>query len=231
MRKSHWLLVGVAVLVLLFAGIEWYQFYTPADPVSAPPVAEAITAQEAHTMGNPKANVTLIEYAALTCPTCAFVATHVMPEFKKRYIDTGKVFYVFRLFAIDPADGKAEKIARCLPKERYFDFVDLLYRRQAEWGPEQMGEHGPGFDGAHQPKTDAGLLKMARAANLEPQKAQSCMSSTSLDGVINAVQAGGDRRYQVNSTPTIIINGQFFGAVPQKADDLAQVIDPMLEGK
>ena len=232
MKNWRWLLVGIiAVLVLLFAGTEWYLSYTPADPVSAPPPAEAITAQEAHTMGNPKAKVTLIEYAALTCPTCAFVATHVMPDFKKRYIDTGKVFYVFRLFPIDPADGKAEKIARCLPKERYFDFVDMLYRRQGEWGPEQMGERGPGFDEAHQPKTDAGLLKMARAANLEPEKAQSCMSSTALDGVINAVQADGAHRYQISGTPTIVINGQIFGSVPQNVDDLAQVIDPMLEGK
>jgi len=232
MKNWRWLLVGiVAVLVLLFAAIQWYVLYTPADPVSAPPVAETITAQEVHTMGNPKAKVTLIEYAALTCPTCAFVATHVMPDFKKRYIDTGKVFYVFRLFPIDPADGKAEKIARCLPKERYFDFVDMLYRRQGEWGPEQMGERGPGFDEAHQPKTDAGLLKMARAANLEPEKAQSCMSSTALDGVINAVQADGARRYQISGTPTIVINGQIFGSVPQNVDDLAQVIDPMLEGK
>ena len=91
--------------------------------------------------------------------------------------------------------------------------------------------HGQGFDEAHQPRTDAGLLRMARAANLEPRKAQACMSSTSLDGIINAVQTEAQRRYQVNSTPTIIINGQFFGAVPQNADDLAQVIDPMLEGK
>jgi protein-disulfide isomerase len=231
MRKSRWLLIGVAILVLLFAGIEWYQFYTPADPVSAPPVAEAITAQEVHTMGNPKAKVTLIEYAALTCPTCAFVAMHVIPEFKRRYVDTGKVLYVYRLFPIDPADGKAEKLARCLPKEQYPALVDMLYRRQDEWGPEQMQEHGPGFDAAHQPRTDAGLLRMARFANLDPEKARSCMTSTALDAAINDVAAEGARRYGVSGTPTIVINGQLFGSVPQSVDDLARVIDPILEGK
>lgn len=229
MKKWHWVIVGIAVLVLIFSGIEWYSMYTPADPVSAPAAAEAISAQEAHTMGDPKARVTLIEYAALTCPTCAFVAVKVIPEFKRRYIDTGKVFYVYRLFAIDPADGKAEKIARCLPKERYSDFVDMLYHRQAEWGPEQMGEHGPAFDEAHQPKTDAGLLKMARFANIEPQQAQSCMTSTALNGIINAIQVEGERRYNVSGTPTIIIDGQILGGVPQSVDDLAQVIDPILE--
>ena len=233
MKKWRWLAIGlILVLVLLFAGTEAYLSYTPADHVAPPPVAEAISGQEAHTMGNPKAKVVMIEYAALTCPTCAFVAVTVMPEFKKRYIDTGKVFYVYRLFAIDPADGRAEKIARCLPKDRYFDFVDMLYHRQAEWGPEQMGEHGPAFvDAAYQPKTDAGLLKMARFASLDPQQAQSCMSSTALDGALNAVQMDGVNRYQVSGTPTIIINGQPFGAVPQSVNDLAQVIDPILEGK
>jgi protein-disulfide isomerase len=72
---------------------------------------------------------------------------------------------------------------------------------------------------------------MARAANLEPEKARSCMSSTALDGIINAVAAEGRRRYQVSGTPAIVINGQIFGSVPQTVDDLAQVIDPMLEGK
>ena len=232
MKKWRWVILGIAVLLLLFGGTEWYLSYTPADPVSTSAAPEIISTQEAHTMGNPKAKVTLIEYAALTCPTCAFVAVKTIPELKRRYIDTGKVFYVYRLFAIDPADGRAEKIARCLPERRYFDFVDMLYHRQAEWGPEQMGEHGPGFtDEAHQPKTDAGLLKMARFANLEPEKAQACMTSTALDGVINFVQTDGVRRYNVSGTPTIIINGQILGGVPQSVDGLAQVIDPMLEGK
>jgi len=230
MKKWRWVILGIALLVLLFGGVEWYLAYTPADPVSTSAAPEIISTQEAHTMGNPKAKVTLIEYAALTCPTCAFVAVKTIPEFKRRYIDTGKVFYVYRLFSIDPADGKAEKIARCLPKERYFDFVDMLYHRQEEWGPEQMGEHGPAFDEAHQPKTDAGLLKMAHFANLEPQQAQSCMSRTALNGVINAIQADGVRRYNVSGTPTIIINGQILGGVPQSVDDLAQVIDPLLKG-
>ena len=47
-------------------------------------------------MGNPKAKVTMIEYASVTCPHCARINNNVLPAFKAKYIDTGKVLYIFR---------------------------------------------------------------------------------------------------------------------------------------
>jgi protein-disulfide isomerase len=76
------------------------------------------------TMGNPKAKVTLIEYGALTCPHCALWNEEVFPLLKKNYIDKGKVFYVFRLYARGEPDGLAEKMARCVPRAKYFTMVD-----------------------------------------------------------------------------------------------------------
>jgi protein-disulfide isomerase len=40
------------------------------------------------TMGDPKATVTVIEYASTTCPHCANFYEKTFPEFKKRYIET-----------------------------------------------------------------------------------------------------------------------------------------------
>ena len=48
------------------------------------------------------------------CPHCAHFNNEILPEIKKTYIDTGKVFYVFRVFLIGAPDGVAEKLARCL---------------------------------------------------------------------------------------------------------------------
>ena len=52
-------------------------------------------------MGNDKAPVTIIEYASMTCPHCAHFQETTFPELKKRYIDTGKVRYIFREFPLD----------------------------------------------------------------------------------------------------------------------------------
>ena len=232
MKKQHWLVAGALVILLLGGG--WYLWRDQPQPGAADgtnPSSETIGAGELHTMGNPGAKVVVIEYAAPVCPTCAFVNATTIPELKRRYIDTGKVFYVFRIFPIDPADFKAGGLAMCLPKEKYLDAIDLLYRRQEEWGAEQMGEHAPGFTMENQPKTDAGLIKMGRILGMDAEKAHACMIDKSAHQAIDEVARQGNARYNIPGTPTIIVNGQTYSGVPRNVDDLAVMIDPLLEGK
>ena len=108
-------------------------------------------------MGNPKAKVVLIEYAAPTCPHCAHFNETVFPQLKQKYIDTGKVYYVFRVFPLHPSDVAAEAMAVCLPKDSYFQFIDLLFRNQKDWDWEYQVQdiHG-------------GLVKMGRIAGMTP---------------------------------------------------------------
>ena len=84
-------------------------------------------------MGNPKAPVTVIEYGAPSCSICAYFTANIFPDLKKNYIDTGKVYYVFRVFPLRPEDGDVEKMARCLPEDKYFPFLDLFWRNQPKW--------------------------------------------------------------------------------------------------
>ena len=67
-------------------------------------------------MGNDKAPVTVIEYASMTCPHCAHFQETTFPELKKRYIDTGKVRYIFREFPLDNLAAAAFMLARCAGK-------------------------------------------------------------------------------------------------------------------
>ena len=232
MKKSHWVVTLVLVAAIMGGG-AWYLMREKPQAViaDASQSGETIPADERHTMGDPKAKVVLIEYAAPICPTCAFVNATTIPELKRRYIDTGKVFYVFRIFPIDPADYKAGALAMCVPKEKYFDAIDMLYRRQEEWGAEQMMEHGPDFTMDKQPKTDAGLIKMGRALGMDAEKAHACMYDKAAHQVIDDISRQGGVRYGIGGTPTFIINGQNFPAVPRSVDDLATMIDPLLEGK
>jgi protein-disulfide isomerase len=43
-----------------------------------------------HVLGDPKAPVTLIEYASFTCPHCAHFSVAVLPELKKKWVDTAR---------------------------------------------------------------------------------------------------------------------------------------------
>ena len=104
--KNKGLIIGLVVLLLLGGGgTAWYLLQGDQPAVTADASgAETIDNGERHTMGNPNAPVTLIEYAALACPHCAEFNELVMPALKSKYIDTGKVYYVFRLLPISPAE-------------------------------------------------------------------------------------------------------------------------------
>ena len=78
-----------------------------AKPVSLPDIA----------IGSPKAQVTIIEYASMRCPHCAAFGENVFPMLRSKYIDTGKVRFVFREFPLDIKAAGASMLARCIAKD------------------------------------------------------------------------------------------------------------------
>lgn len=193
-RKLIWALGAVA---LIAAGAAWHfrdaSGIAPAQAAAKP--GFEIHPQD-HTQGNPKAKVVLIEYAALTCPHCATFDQQVLPQIRKTYIDTGKVFYVFRLYPRMPEDGAAERLARCVPKGRYFQVIDLIFRNQQHWDPEfgVLDVHG-------------GLVSVGRIAGLSPEQVDKCIADTAGDARINAAAQEAETRYNLTGTPTFVING------------------------
>ena len=153
-----------------------------------------------HSFGNPKAKVTVIEYASPTCPVCADFMINYFPKLKSDYIDTGKIFYVYRTFLRGPDDAVAEKLARCMPKDKYMSFTDLLFRNQQRWDYE-FGIPSP--DGVH-----AALIQLAGEAGMSEADADRCIASRTDEDAISKVGEDGVAKYQVNATPTFVVNGQ-----------------------
>jgi protein-disulfide isomerase len=172
------------------------------------------------TLGNKNAKVVLIEYAAHSCPVCANFNEHTFPQVKAKYIDTGKVFYVFRLFPLRSDDGMAEKIARCLPEDKYFAFVDLLFKNQPKWDVE-FGVQSP--EGVHD-----GLVLLGRIAGMSAQQVDQCMANKAEDERINKVASDGEARYSINSTPTFILNGVKIGSGNLPFDAMSKLLDAEL---
>jgi len=86
-----------------------------------PPLAELMQPGPLGDMslGDEKAPVTIIEYASMTCPHCANFHETTYPELKKKYIDTGKVRFIFREFPLEQLAAAASMLARCGGKERF----------------------------------------------------------------------------------------------------------------
>jgi protein-disulfide isomerase len=220
MARKTWIILGV-VAALLAGGGAWYFLGGSGDSAAAAPqAADPITDQDM-TMGNPKAKVVFIEYAAPMCPHCAHFNSEIMPGIKKDYIDTGKVLYVFRVFPIGAPDGVAEKLARCLPKAKYFPFMDQLFHNQPQWDPEYGVQD-----------VASALLQQARTAGMSEEQFNTCVADTKQEAIINKVASDGQARYNITGTPTIVVNG--VNVSPGRVPNLEQMrgfLDAALAGK
>ena len=209
------LLVGASVIALVVAvgGIEALTAAQPATAQSAtaaellvpPPLGDRV-------LGKDDAPVTIVEYASMTCPHCAHFHETTYPELKKRYIDTGKVRFIFREFPLDPLAAGASMLARCADKEKFYPLIETLFQQQTKWAVE---------------KPIPQLMAIAKQAGIGEQTFIACLSDQKMLDAIQAEQKRATDKFGVNSTPTIFINGkkQVGG---MSIDDLAKVIDPLL---
>jgi protein-disulfide isomerase len=226
------ILIVLTLVVLVAAGVAAWIFLgssgDTATTASAGSGPGYVLTDRDRTMGDTKAKVVVIEYAAPMCPHCAEFNATVIPLLKQKYIDTGKVLYVFRVFPLASDDGAAEKIARCLPEDKYFPFIDLLFRNQPKWDPE-YAQQNPAL-GTPQGVHD-GLVQQARIAGMSADQADKCMTDTSLDATINQVAQDGEQKYKISGTPTIVVDGvaQPSGDVPWPT--LQKLIDAALAKK
>jgi protein-disulfide isomerase len=216
------ILIGLVVLALLaVGGAAWYLFAGSPTPSAPAALTSAGATGHDRTMGDPKAPITVIEYAAPMCPHCAHFNEQGFPHLKADYIDKGKVFYIFRTFPIGQPDVAAEAIARCLPADNYFQFIDLLFRNQAKWDPE----NGITGQGVHD-----GLIGLARIAGLSGDKADACINDKDEQTRIMAVEQDAMTRYGINGTPSFIVNGEVLAA-GSVWPDLKQKLDSLLAKK
>jgi|CXWL01.1.fsa_nt_gi protein-disulfide isomerase len=166
-----------------------------------------------HVLGDPNAKITVIEYASMTCPHCAGFHTTILPELKKLYIDTGKVKLVFRAFPLDKVALQASLLAECVPADRYFAMVDMLFQTQAQWSR------------ARDP-LDA-LSKAGKLLGIDDVKFRACQDDKEALAAIIGERQGAES-IGVESTPTLVINGKLYpGARP--VPDYQKIFDDLLK--
>ncbi|MEA2904329.1 MAG: hypothetical protein QOI12_1716 [Alphaproteobacteria bacterium] len=180
-----------------------------------PPLAELMKPGPLGEMslGEEKAPVTIIEYASMTCPHCAHFHETAYPELKKRYIDAGKVRFIFREYPLDQLAAAAFMLARCAGKDKYFPMVETLFQQQRTWTVQRPLEP---------------LKTIAKQAGLSEQQFNDCLKDqTVLDG-IEEVRSRAAQKFNVQSTPTFFINGKLFRGT-LTIEEMAKQIDPYLK--
>jgi protein-disulfide isomerase len=201
--RRYVLMGGAALAAIAVAGGAGYYLWTQPDTAVAQPAAgggevpigELMTPGPLgdQAQGAANAPVTIIEYASMTCPHCAAFHETTYPELKKKYIDTGKVRFIFREFPLDQLAAAAFMLARCGAKERYFPMVETLFQQQRTWAVQRP----------LQP-----LMAIGKQAGLSEAGFNECLKNQQvLDGIENVRQRAANK-FNVQSTPTFFVNGK-----------------------
>lgn len=213
--KTLWRALPLTAAMLSFAPAA-FAADTPSA-TAAPTVAAvpAVTAAD-RVLGRADAPVTVIEYASFTCSHCADWTNEVLPDFKARYIDTGKVRLVFRDMPTQPVQvaATAAAIGRCAAPDRFFDVAHHFMAGQAAAFASGNARNwyvgAIAASGRTQPQMDACLADPA--------------TQRALQADVEAAVAAG-----VQGTPSFFVNGK--RAADHSIETLSAAIDPLIKGR
>ena len=223
--RSIWT-VAVAMAVAVIVGAAYHSFFgMPSSPQLSMSSLDSFAAHAADAVSNPdigaedrvlgeeSARVVILEYSSLTCPHCAQFHSEGYRHLKSAYIDTGKVRLVFRDFPLDGLALRAAALAECVPAERYFPFLQLLFEGQKGW----VQSDNPAVE----------LVRFGQLAGLSQERANDCLhDEPGLEKIIQE-RLTGEKNYQIDSTPSFIIDGRKYpGALT--ADELDEILAPLL---
>jgi peptidyl-prolyl cis-trans isomerase B (cyclophilin B) len=170
-------------------------FPTPVPEVASCDVIPLNVTADDHVKGNPKAPVTIIEYADLQCPGCAAVHPNLKTTLGGL---TDTVRIVYRHFPLTSIHDKALSAAygaEAAARQNKFDeFVDLMYSTQKEW------EKTPAAEVTKTLGSFATKLGMD-AAQFDKDIADPAIAAR----VARDIDTGN--RLQLSGTPSIFIDG------------------------
>ena len=147
-------------------------------------------------IGNANAKLTIKVFSSLTCPHCASFHENIYEKLKKEYIDKGLVKFEHHAFPLDLAALNAEVIIRCHDNNvKKFELLTEMYNRQKTWAI-----------GSDINKINELIKKVGLNFELSNEKMDTCLKNDQLQDKILTQRIEAQKKYKIESTPTIIIN-------------------------
>ena len=147
-------------------------------------------------IGEESAKVTIKVFSSLTCPHCANFHIEIFENLKKDFIDKGLVKFEHHAFPLDLAALNAEIIVRChTDNEKKFELLEKMYTKQKLWAV-----------GTDINKINNLIKKIGAEINLTEKKMNECLNNDKAQDDILNQRIEGQKKYKIESTPTIYIN-------------------------
>ncbi|MDC6483391.1 thioredoxin domain-containing protein [Candidatus Pelagibacter sp.] len=148
-------------------------------------------------VGNQDAKISIIAFESLTCSHCANFHKDVYPQLKKEYLDTGLAKIEFRHFPLDIAAFNASKVSQC-KNDGDSLILNSLFANQQKW---VKGSSAQEFN------TNLKNFLISEGFELDFEK---CINNKEIEDFVLNDRIDGVKNFEVNATPTIIINNEKF---------------------
>ena len=210
----------------------------PVKPVVAPAGTSwrdtvEVTGADGYLVGNPNAPIKLVEYGSLTCPTCARFGEEGMEPLLTKYVDSGRVSYELRNFAVHgPVDIVLARMVRCGAKEAVVPLSDQVWQDRDQLMAPVMNNQDA-FERAANLPMEKRFIAMAQVGNffdffasrgISADQAKACLADVpALEKLANDTDTYA-KRDGVNGTPTFTLNGNMLDGVNSWA-----ALEPVLQ--
>ena len=176
------------------------------------PLAEnraLIQTQDAPSMGDPKAPITLVEFSDFECPVCRTLHDELR-SMLSNHPQVRVVFKDYPLEQLHPWARTAALAGRCAYQQRpdaFWKMYDYIYDNQELISAENAWTK---------------MTEFAGQSGLNPDTFKGCMASPEAAAAVDASKANG-QQLGVSSTPTLFINGRrLVGADPRALEQYFQ---------
>jgi protein-disulfide isomerase len=143
-------------------------------------------------IGRDNAQLTVVEYASLSCPHCAHFFADTLPKLDEKYIKTGKVRLVYRDYPLNPTALKGAMLLQCVDKDRRHEFLTVLFKMQDKWA------FGANYIEA--------LSNIAAFGGFERARFNQCIDNKKVEQAVLEVAKEASDDYKIEGTPTFFIN-------------------------
>ena len=224
MKSAYVLLATAAIFASAACNAENKTGSSPSAPIEAIKAPNgdwsklvSRTPEGGFLMGNPKADVKLVEFGSMSCSHCAEFEEKGGEKLINDYVKTGRVSYEFRNFVRDPLDITISMITRCAGPDRFFQLTRAAYTDQRKFfealqsAPADQQQALQAMQGPEAFPTYArlaGLQQWAAQRGLPSAKSNVCLANQQEANLL--VQMNGDATTQYpefTGTPSFTING------------------------
>jgi protein-disulfide isomerase len=174
-----------------------------------------------HRLGNPAAPTKLMEFVSYTCPHCGHFFKEADGPIKLTLVQPGKVSVEIHHVIRDPIDLAAVILTNCGHPSKFFGNHDMFFSQQDIWigklqnttrAQQQRWYEGTIPERMRAVASDAGFYDMMETRGYSRGQVDACFNDTKkVQALFDVAKVTADK-YDVNSTPSFVVNGKTLDA-------------------